>query len=309
MPKLHIPMTPVTDPTGYLFSLSKCLSAVLHASPWADRADDSVAASGFAFRIWIDRNSLCPSATSIWSFASQKPWVENGGFACDYVERLWGQDAVEEERRLAAIAVIKTSIDHGTGAVAWDVSGCEWGVISGYDDEAGTFCSVKINGEEGTVPYEKLGCLEIPILSVLTVTGVTDKTKEEIYRGTKAIAAAHLRGEEWCDNAKGLEAFDALIHCVKTLPEDAAWNVEYALGTYSALRWYAQDYFRKCLEEGYGDEALFCLYRRSYAEWNLAWQALREGSFADAAVREKIAFHLQQAKQAETAALAILENE
>ena len=45
MPKLHISMTPVTDPTGYLFSLSKCLSAVLYASPWADRAEDRL--------IWI----------------------------------------------------------------------------------------------------------------------------------------------------------------------------------------------------------------------------------------------------------------
>jgi len=307
MPKLHISMTPVTDPTGYLFSLSKCLSAVLYASPWADRAEDSVAASGFAFRIWIDRNSLCPSATSIWSFASQKSWVENGGFTCGYVERLWGQDAVEEERRLAALAAVRTSIDHGVGAVAWDISGCEWGVISGYDDETETLYTVKINGEEGTVPYGKLGSLEIPILSVLTVTGITSKTGEEIYRGTKAIAAAHLRGEEWCDNAKGLEAYDALIHCVKTLPEDAAWNVEYALGTYSALRWYAQDYFRKCLDAGYGDAELYNLYRRSYMEWDLAWQALRAGNFADTAGREKIIFHLQQARQAETAALAGLE--
>ena len=307
MPKLNISMKPVQDPTGYLFSLSKCLSAVLYASPWADRAADSVAASGFAFRIWIDRNTLCPSATSIWSFASQKPWVENGGLLCDYVERLWGQDALEEERRLAALACIRKAIDHGVGAVAWDISGCEWGVISGYDDETETLYTVKKNGEEGTVPYGNLGKLEIPILSVLTVTGSTDKTDADIYHGTKAIAAAHLRGEEWCDNAKGLEAFDALIHCVKTLPADAAWNVEYALGTYGALRWYAQEYFRKCFAAGYGEEALFCLYRRSYTEWHLAWQALREGNFADAAVREKIAFHLEQAKQAETAALARLE--
>ena len=307
MPKLHISMTPVNDPTGYLFSLSKCLSAVLYASPWADRAADSIAASGFAFRIWIDRNTLCPSATSIWSFAAQKPWVENGGYTCDYVERLWGQDAVAEERRLAALAVIRKSIDNGVGAVAWDISGCEWGVISGYDDETETMYTLKINGEEGTLPYGKLGNLEIPILSVLTVTGVTDKTDEQIYRDAKAVAAAHLRGEEWCDNAKGLEAFDALIHCVKTLPEDAAWNVEYALGTYGALRWYAQEYFWKCLKAGYGEESLFSLYRLSCTEWHLARQALREGNFADPVIREKIAFHLEQAKKAETAALAELE--
>ncbi|MBQ8401588.1 MAG: hypothetical protein IJX14_06620 [Clostridia bacterium] len=308
MPKLHISMTPVYDATGYLFSLSKCLAAVLYASPWADRAADSIATSGFAFRIWINRESLCPSAASIWSFAAQKPWVENGGFACEYVERLWGQDAIEEQQRLAALAMIRKSIDNGIGVIGWDISGCEWGVIAGYDDEAGSLYTVKINGEEGEIPYEKLGNLEIPILSVLSVTGTADKTDEQIYEGTKAIAAAHLRGEEWCDNARGLEAFDALIHCVKTLPEDAAWNAEYALGTYGALRWYAKEYFRKCSAAGYGDEELAVLYLRSFTEWNLAFRALREGSFADTATREKIAAHLQNAKQAETAALARLES-
>ncbi len=306
MPKLSISLTSIPDPTGYLFSFAKSLAAVLTASPWADKASQAIATSGFAFRIWIDRATLCPSATSIWSFASQKPWVENGGFTCDYTERLWGQDDIEEERRRAAIDQIRRAVDGGLGAVAWDISGCEWGAIIGYDDLSETLYTAKLNGEEGTVPYGSLGKLDLPILSVLTVTGATDKSDEQIYADTKKIAAAHLRGEEWCDNAKGIEAFDALIHCVRTLPADAAWNVEYNLGTYCALRMYARDYLRACVEKGYGDPTLAALYEASYNAWTAAWEALRNGSFAENGTRERIVQSLAKAKEAETAALALL---
>ncbi len=307
MKKLPIAMSGIPDSTGYLFSLSKSLYAVLRASPWSQKAAESVATSGFAFRIWIDRATLCPSATSIWSFASQKAWTENGGFTCDYTERLWGQDDIEANRRLCAIDQIRRAVDSGLGAVAWDISGCEWGVISGYDDETATLYTVKINGGEGTVPYASLGKLDLPLLSVLTVTGTTDKTEEQIYADTKKLAAGHLRGAEWCDNAKGLEAFDALIHCVQTLPADSAWNVEYNIGTYFSLRQYAKEYLRTCADKGYGEAILATLYEKSCAGWEKAWKALQNGSFAEADTREKIVLGLTEAKEAETAALAILD--
>ncbi len=307
MPKLPISLTQIPDPTGYLFSFAKSLAAVLHASPWAKKASQSIATSGFAFRIWIDRATLCPSATSIWSFASQKAWVENGGFTCDYTERLWGQDNLEEERRMAAIHQIRRAVDGGLGAVAWDISGCEWGVVTGYDDNTETLYTAKLNGGEGTVPYGSLGKLDLPILSVLTVTGATDKPDEQIYADTKKLAAAHLRGEEWCDNAKGLEAFDALVHCVRTLPADSAWNVAYNIGTYCALRMYARDYLRACADKGYGAPALAALYEKSYAAWTEAWDALQNGNFAEAETREKVVQALTIAKEAEAAALVLLE--
>lgn len=39
------------DPTGYLFSFVKSLCAMLRSGPYAERADDVIAASGFAFRM------------------------------------------------------------------------------------------------------------------------------------------------------------------------------------------------------------------------------------------------------------------
>ena len=86
MKNLKVTWDGITDPTGYLFSFAKSLSCAVKNSPWPEHAEDIIATSGFAFRMWVSAD-LCPSATSIWSFDSQKPWVENGGLKCDYVGR------------------------------------------------------------------------------------------------------------------------------------------------------------------------------------------------------------------------------
>lgn len=215
MKKLHVTFDTTTDTTGYLFSLAKCLSASLRCSEYSEYADDIIAASGFAFRMWVDGESLCPSAMSIWEFKKQKTWIENGGLLCAYVERLWDENAVEEERRITAIELIRKSVDSGVAPVTWDISGCEWGIIIGYDDETQVLQTLKISGDEDSVPYEKLGRLELPILSVLTVIGMQDKTAARLVSDTKKLALSHLNGEEWCDNAKGLAAYDALITFVE----------------------------------------------------------------------------------------------
>jgi hypothetical protein len=265
--KLKLNFDGITDPTGYLFSFTKCLSAALKHSPYAEVSEDIIATSGFAFRMWVDKNTLCPSAMSMWEFKKQKPWAENGGLVCDYVERLWGQDNIEEERRLAAIEIIKKSIDSGVAAVAWDISGCEWGLITGYDDGAQKLFTLKINGSEDEIGYSQLGKLEIPIMSVLTVMGKSEKPREQIFTDTVKLAVSHNKGEEWCDNAKGLNAYPALITFITDkLEDDSCWSLEYYLGTYASLKYYARKYFEK---HGYSDLAE--LYRNIYTAWKSAF--------------------------------------
>ena len=303
MKKLDVTFHGTTDTTGYLFSLAKSLSASLRCSSYSAYADDSIASSGFAFRMWVDGGSLCPSATSIWEFKKQKIWVENGGLTCDYIERLWGADAVEEERRLATIDIIKQSIDNGVAAVAWDISGCEWGVVIGYDEDTETLYTLKTNGQEDSIPFAKLGRMDLPILSVLTVTGCTDKPTKEILAGTKKLAVQHLRGKEWCDNAKGLAAYDALIEFVNNkLTADTAWNLEYYLGTYAALKWYAWKFFTK-----YSESALADLYKAVYDAWKAAFDLKCTKDVTQADIKMQIAELLTAAKAAETKAVEIME--
>lgn len=294
MKKLEVNFEGTTDKTGYLFSLTKCLSAALRCSEYRDFADDIVATSGFAFRMWAAKD-LCPSAMSIWAFRKQKEWVENGGLVCDYEERMWGQDAIEEERRNSAIQKIKYSIDNGVAAVAWDISGCEWGLVIGYDDEAQALATLKINGEEDSVPYEKLGKLELPILSVLTVIGKNAKSAELLVSDTKKLSRSHLRGEEWCENAQGLAAYDTIIsYITEGWTGNAVWELEYYLGTYAALKWYAWKFFEK-----YGEIECAALYQSVYEAWKEAFDIKRKKG-VDVSARLEIAELLKKAEEAES---------
>ncbi|MFW6002593.1 MAG: hypothetical protein ACOCQD_04570, partial [archaeon] len=208
MKKLSISLEGVKDTTGYLFSFAKSLSAAVKNSPYRELSEDIVATSGFAFRMWVAAD-LCPSAMSIWAFNQQKPWVENGGLSCDYIERLWGQDDIEEERRIAAIDIIKKAIDNGIAAICWGIGMPEWGLVIGYDDEAHKLATLSITGEEDEMDYVQLGQGEIPLLNVLTITGKTDKAEKTIISDTLELIKSHLNGEEWSDNPKGLAAYPA----------------------------------------------------------------------------------------------------
>jgi len=228
--------------------------------------------------------------------------ASNGGLACDYIERLWGQDNIEEERRLAAIDIIKKSIDNGIAAVSWDISGCEWGLIIGYDDETQTLYTLKINGSEDTVPYEKLGKIDLPLLSVLTVTGITDKAENEIINGTLKIAAQHLDGEEWCDNAKGIAAYPALIDFIRDkYTSGISWNLDYYLGTYASLKLYAYKYFNK-----YGLRDLAEHYKIIYESWLSAFRAKTGGDATDENVKNDIITYLNAAYKEEKQALELM---
>lgn len=301
--KLDVCFEGVSDPTGYLFTLVKCLSASLRCSKYHAFADDIVAASGFAFRMWIDAQ-LCPSATSTWEFKKQKPWVENSGLKCAYVERLWGEDAMEETRRQEALALIRDSICAGVAPVAWDVSGCEWGILCGCDDTAASLAVLKFNGEECEIPYEKLGRLEIPILSVLTVTGGEQKPKAQLVADTKALAAAHLRGEEWCEeNVCGIAAYGALAGFIREGLTEDIWSLQYALGTYAALKYHAWKFFEK-----YGETVLSRLYHTIYTAWKAAFDLSVQPGGLGMSEKEEIIRRLGLAEEAETQALAEMES-
>lgn len=290
----------VYDSTGYLFSFAKSLSCAVKNSPWEEYAEDIIATSGFAFRMWVSAD-LCPSATSIWSFDGQKPWVENGGLSCEYVGRYWGQDNIEEQKRLEAIANIKKSIDGGIPAVSWDICVPEWGLIVGYDDDTQTFSVLGVSGK-GEMPYDRLGKRELPLLSVLTITGKSDKSQEAILHDTKKLAAFHLKGGEWCDNAKGLEAYPVLIrHFEDSFHPGASWNMEYFLGTYGALKYYAWRYFEKT-----GETELSGIYKDVFDAWQEAFQTKTGKDVGLPEVRGKIAALLKSAHENELRAVEIM---
>jgi hypothetical protein len=234
--------------------------------------------------MWVNMD-LCPSATSIWGFDSQKPWVENGGLFCNYVGRYWDQGHIEKERQLEAIRIIKSSIDRGIPAISWDIGLPEWGLITGYDEGTRMFSTLAINAAYEQMPYDALGKREIPILSVLTITGSFDKPKEAILCDTIKLAVNHLKGGEWCDNIKGLDAYPALIRIFNENPDIASsWNAEYFLGAYGALKEYAYKYFKKS-----GKANLAELYRDVFNAWMEAFRIKTNEDAVLTGVRARIA--------------------
>ncbi|NLO09728.1 MAG: hypothetical protein GX129_07620 [Clostridiales bacterium] len=311
--QLNISWDGVQDATGYLFSFAKSLSTAVKNSPYSEKAEDIIATSGFAFRMWLNTD-LCPSATSIWSFDGQKPWVEKGGLICDYVGRYWGQKDIEKEKRLEAIKIIKASIDRGIPAVSWDIGVPEWGLITGYDDDTQMFSTLAINAEKADptstaynsvlMPYDSLGKRELPLLSVLTITGNSDKTKEDILHDTMKLAVSHLKGEEWCDNTKGLDVYPALIKIFEEDPNLASsWNAEYFLGTYGALKEYAYKYFEK-VEKA----KLTKVYKAVFHAWIKAFKIKTNEDTTSPEARARIVSLLKSAYEEEKKAVHIMES-
>ena len=292
MKKMNITWDGIYDSTGYLFSFAKALCCAVKNSPFAEAAEEIVASSGFAFRMWVSPD-LCPSATSMWQFDQQKNWVERGGISCQYIERMWGQEDVEEERRQEAVQLIRQSIDSGIPVISWDIVVCEWGLITGYDDESETFAVLPITGQEGEMAYSQLGKREIPILSVLAVTGKAEQSQEEIVRETLDIAKNHLLGNEWCENACGLAAYPALVKHLESEEAEMAcsWNMEYFLGTYAPLKWYAWKF-----SERHGLQELASLYHSVYENWQKAFETKKSLDLSDRQNRQAVAELLKQAE-------------
>ena len=299
MKKMNITWDGIYDSTGYLFSFAKALCCAVKNSPFAEAAEEIVASSGFAFRMWVSPD-LCPSATSMWQFDQQKNWVERGGISCQYIERMWGQEDVEEERRQEAVQLIRQSIDSGIPVISWDIVVCEWGLITGYDDESETFAVLPITGQEGEMAYSQLGKREIPILSVLAVTGKAEQSQEEIVRETLDIAKNHLLGNEWCENACGLAAYPALVKHLESEEAEMAcsWNMEYFLGTYAPLKWYAWKFF-----ERHGLQELASLYHSVYENWQKAFETKKSLDLSDRQNRQAVAELLKQAEVGEKQAV------
>ncbi|MFG6326203.1 MAG: hypothetical protein K1W00_05090 [Lachnospiraceae bacterium] len=302
MKKLTITWDNIADSTGYLFSFAKSLACAVKNSPYSNLAEDIIATSGFAFRMWVSPD-LCPSATSIWSFREQKPWVENGGLTCNYTERLWNSDDIEEKCRLAAIEQIKQSIDNGIAAISWDIGVPEWGLITGYDDETQKFATLSINGSTDEMEYALLGKRELPILNVLTITGKSEKSTKNIIEDTIKLAKNHLTGGEWCENASGLKAYPALIRHLEGENTDLAlsWNMEYFLGTYAALKWYAWKFFKK-----YQLLELAACYKNVFDCWQKAFELKKASDLSLKENRATVANLLKKAETSEKNALNLM---
>lgn len=295
----------VKDTTGLLFSYAKALGTSVKNSPYSEIAEDVIATSGFAFRMWVDEQQLSASVMSKWELDGQKIWVENSGLKCDYVGCRIEDNNSPKEIKMEAVTIIETSINQGIPAVAWNIEGCEWGLITGYDKEKECFSILSITGNQNRMSYDLLGIGEHPYLSVLTLTGKSEKSQEDILKDTLKMAAGHLMGEEHSEYKTGLEAYPAFL---RFFEEDSVdnldWNREYYLGTYTGLKYYAYQYFIK--QEM---SVLAELYQRVYENWKKSFDLKRAHVGMNESTRNQIRELLKEAYEAEKVAVEFMKNE
>lgn len=214
--------------------------------------------SAFAFRIFINMG-LCPSAMSMFSFHDILPEaVEQAGYKCIYVSRMWDENAQEKEKREEAHIKIREGIDRDVPAIVWDIFAAEWGVITGYDDDKKTYKTLTSQGKPSELAYKKLGKNGIDILSVTIPGEPNSRTREEIIRNSLQAAAAHAEQKEFIDERpkyqNGLAGFDLwaqiydrwgmLVEAGKddNIPEQSFNFLKYYAGHYYSARCYARDY-------------------------------------------------------------------
>jgi hypothetical protein len=240
---------------SFVASLASCLNYV------AGRLDPVwlMGASAFAFRIFA-AEAMCPSAMSVFDWSAILPEaVEQMGYRCVYVSRLWKEAGQEKEKRQEAHRAIINGIDRGVPAVVWDVADSEWGLVMGYNEKERIYSTLTHLGRPFALAFGRLGKNGINILSVAVPGLRNSRSEAEIIRNSLRAAVAHAEQKEWMDRPKyqdGLPAYDLwatlldrwamLIKAGKEdriIPQVRSFALYYASHNYAA-RCYAVDYLK-----------------------------------------------------------------
>lgn len=298
------------EPGEIPFSFTHALASSLRASGCPLDRKVITGASGFAFRIWVEIKTQCPSAMSIFDFNLLKTGVKLCGYSCTHISRLWHEEPLEAERREKAYKAIVAAVDEGRAPIAWDIGIPEWGMIAGYDDEAQEYETIDCLGRRGAMPYAQLGKREIPILSVTIPGKPAGKSLKELAPQTIVSAINHARGREWEERPayeNGLAAYPAWAALIKGV-DQAGFPSQYYVGTYA--------YFRDCAaaylaELARGDGRLRPAaeaYARVAAHLKDAKEARADASFPSQALLDKMEQSVLAAYEEEKKAVEILES-
>ena len=270
--------------------------------------------TGFAFRVFMNKK-LCPSAMSMFNFSAVLPEaVEQAGYHCTYVSRMWDEKALEKERQKEGHTEILEGIEEGRPAVVWDVADCEWGLIVGYDDKRKVYMTLTQAGQPSKLKYKRLGKNGIDILSVAIPRGRNNRSTEEVIRKTLVTAVDHAEQREYTDRPEyenGLAGFDMWAEVMdkgamlaeagklSCCGEDALMFAEYFAGCLYGSRCYARDYLKMIADgnnhlaeaAGYYEKVAVCL--------RPVWECFLERQWLQAEVFKKLGQNIKDAKEVE----------
>ena len=270
--------------------------------------------SAFAFRIFINE-VMCPSAMSVFSWSHILPEaVRQSGYDCIYVSRMWEEARQEEEKREQAHAAIVEAIDRGVPAVVWDIADCEWGLITGYDEEKRTYQTLTCAGKPSSLLFEKLGKNGIDVLSVAIPGEANHRSREEIILNSLKAAVAHAEQKEWMDRPKyqdGLPAFDLwallferwalLLEAGKApkIPADIPDRSKYYAGHHYSARCYARDYLKTIADGNDSLKKASSSYAQVASCLKPLWDHFSENRKNDVQTLRSFSQNIKEAKLAE----------
>ena len=279
--------------------------------------------SAFAFRTFVNEG-MCPSAMSIFDWSGILPEaIEQAGYDCLYIERVWGQEALEEERRHQAQSAIIEHIDLGIPAIVWDIDDCEWGLIIGYDQKNKIYTTLTNRGRQSTLPFDKLGQNGINILSAAIPRRKNDRNKSDIIRSSLQTAVDHAEQKEWIDSPQyqnGLAAYNmwaGIYEKWHNLPESmtdsdlakgALQNSKYYAGHHYSARCYARDYLKSIAEINDNLLKASDSFGMAAAELRNIWQISSRGEFAGCDQIDSMVKSLNNAHDFEARGIEFIKN-
>jgi hypothetical protein len=276
----------------------------------------------FAFRIFVNE-TLCPSAMSMFSFKEILPEaIEQAGYNCKYVERMWDESVKEEEKRIEAHNAVVEAIQGGIPPVVWDIFDVEWGLIIGYDDIKESYFTLSHQGKVSSLPYKKLGKNGIDILSVSIPGEPNFRSRERVIINALNAAVAHSEGKEWIDDRptyqNGIKAFDLwasvfdkwswIVANGKSdkIGLDIFYFANYYAGHYYSARCYARDFLRHIAEEDKNLTQASLAYGRVADFLRPIWLYFSERKKPDSKLLKSFAQNIDSAKKSEKEGIELI---
>lgn len=212
--------------------------------------------SGHAFRLSVERRRIDVSGPSMYYW---EPVFERGLDRLGFAMRHVGDGGIAPTAYMLgeAASLARRSIASGMPVMAWGISGPEFGLLHGYDDERQSFVSTGRGGLRH-VPYDRLGRGADDGLFVLAVERHNRALRPDPDRETPRLVAdliGHAYGERtFVGYAAGLSAIDAWIEALHGGEADPLGNA-YCIRVAADAREHAVRFLRGLTSVWEGDRA------------------------------------------------------
>ncbi|WP_026021119.1 hypothetical protein [Paenibacillus senegalensis] len=301
-------------------------AAVIHAAvAYTDKKHyslvDVMGITGHAFRINIDPDHIDVAGPTMFpgGYLVRRNLC-NLGFISSLsdTEKPFTPEKVEK-----VLALIQQSIDNGIPVISFDLFIPEFGLIYGYDDEKQLFHAKDVS-KEGTLSYSDF----VESRNMLWVTAISESlphSKYETLRMALDMIVEHARGREWQHIFEGkymigLAGYDAWISCMQRRKAEPFGNA-YNIAVISDAREFAVQFLRELVIHWNGENVVERTVRKMaaeaaahYSKSAAALVNIRElfpfphgGRPDDPAVADRAADLLQEAKEAESQGIEVLE--